>query len=53
MANVYHVISELIRSRSFSVGRYLQWLMARGVVRDLDLSGQSVSLAIVRMVLSC
>lgn len=33
MNNVYHVISELVRSQSFSVGRYLQWLMARGVHR--------------------
>ncbi|BDD63320.1 hypothetical protein MAP00_008228 [Monascus purpureus] len=30
MCNVYHVISELVRSQTFSVGRYLQWLMARG-----------------------
>lgn len=29
--NVYHAISELVRSHTFSVGRYLQWLMARGV----------------------
>lgn len=28
---IYHVISELVRSQTFSVGRYLQWLMARGV----------------------
>lgn len=53
MPNVYHVISELVRSRSFSVGKYLQWLMARGVVRDVDLSRQTVSIAIVLMVLSC
>ncbi|KAF7591900.1 RNA polymerase II mediator complex subunit [Aspergillus hancockii] len=31
MDNIYHVISELVRSQTFSVGRYLQWLMARGV----------------------
>lgn len=29
--NVYHAISELVRSQTFSVGRYLQWLMAKGV----------------------
>lgn len=31
MDNVYHTISELVRSQTFSVGRYLQWLMAKGV----------------------
>ncbi|KAJ5937390.1 hypothetical protein N7454_004690 [Penicillium verhagenii] len=31
MGNVYHTISELVRSQSFSVGRYLQWLMAKDV----------------------
>ena len=30
MCHVYHVISELVRSQTFSVGRYFQWLMARG-----------------------
>ena len=30
ISNVYHAISELVRSQTFSVGRYLQWLMARG-----------------------
>jgi Transcription mediator complex subunit Med12. len=30
MENAYHVISELVRSQTFSVGRYLQWLMAKG-----------------------
>ena len=29
--NIYHTISELVRSRTFSVGKYLQWLMAKGV----------------------
>ena len=53
MPNVYHVISELVRSKSFSVGKYLQWLMARGVVRNLDLSGESVSLVTVQMILYC
>ncbi|CAG7925215.1 unnamed protein product [Penicillium olsonii] len=31
MEPIFHVISELVRSQTFSVGRYLQWLMARGV----------------------
>ncbi|KAF9888423.1 RNA polymerase II mediator complex subunit [Aspergillus nanangensis] len=34
MDNIYHVISELVRSQTFSVGRYLQWLMAKGVPRS-------------------
>lgn len=34
MGNVYHVIVELIRSQTFSVSRYLQWLVARGVVEQ-------------------
>ncbi|KAJ5819783.1 hypothetical protein N7474_005374 [Penicillium riverlandense] len=33
--NIYHAISELVRSQTFSVGRYLQWLTARGITRDL------------------
>ncbi|KAL4821095.1 hypothetical protein BDW67DRAFT_152046 [Aspergillus spinulosporus] len=33
MDNVYHIISELVRSQTFSVSRYLQWLMAKGVAR--------------------
>jgi mediator of RNA polymerase II transcription subunit 12 len=43
--DVYHVIAELIRSQSFSVGRYLQWLLARGAVsgvRDQGVSGTSI-----------
>ncbi|THC98039.1 hypothetical protein EYZ11_002465 [Aspergillus tanneri] len=35
MDNIYHIISELVRSQTFSVGRYLQWLMARGVTSDV------------------
>lgn len=31
MDNIYHVISELVRSQTFSISRYLQWLMAKGV----------------------
>ena len=30
--NIYHVVSELVRSQTFSVGRYLQWLVAKGAV---------------------
>ncbi|KAI9848532.1 MAG: RNA polymerase II mediator complex subunit [Sclerophora amabilis] len=30
--NLYLLISELIRSNDFSVGRYLQWLIARGAL---------------------
>lgn len=29
--NIFHITAELIRSQTFSVGRYFQWLMARGV----------------------
>jgi mediator of RNA polymerase II transcription subunit 12, fungi type len=32
MDNVYHVVAELVRSHSFSVAKYLQWLVARGAV---------------------
>ncbi|KAI9927995.1 hypothetical protein ASPWEDRAFT_42159 [Aspergillus wentii DTO 134E9] len=34
MGNIYHAISELVRSQTFSVGRYLQWLMAKGVTNS-------------------
>ncbi|EEQ90847.2 hypothetical protein RJZ56_002888 [Blastomyces dermatitidis] len=33
--DVYHVICELVRSQSFSVAKYLQWLMARGSVSNV------------------
>ncbi|KAL4906912.1 hypothetical protein BDW74DRAFT_130027 [Aspergillus multicolor] len=36
MDNVYHVISELVRSQTFSISRYLQWLMAKGVTGYFD-----------------
>lgn len=39
MENVYHVVSELVRSQTFSISRYLQWLMAKGVSRSLDHNG--------------
>lgn len=34
--DVYHVICELVRSQSFSVAKYLQWLMARGVLSNVS-----------------
>jgi mediator of RNA polymerase II transcription subunit 12 len=34
MDNIYHVISELVRSQTFSISRYLQWLMAKGVAKN-------------------
>jgi mediator of RNA polymerase II transcription subunit 12 len=34
MGNIYHVVAELVRSHTFSVGRYLQWLVARGAVEQ-------------------
>lgn len=40
MENIYHIISELVRSQTFSVGRYLQWLMARGVTSDFHKTRQ-------------
>ncbi|KAJ5162359.1 hypothetical protein N7492_007751 [Penicillium capsulatum] len=42
MDNVYHAISELVRSQTFSVGRYLQWLMAKGVISVSSGEKQSV-----------
>ena len=44
--NIYLAISELVRSRQFAVGRYLQWLIARGALNDyerLSLVSQSYS----------
>lgn len=43
MDNVYHAISELVRSQTFSVGRYLQWLVAKGVCGDLRTDQHDVS----------
>lgn len=43
MENVYHIISELVRSQTFSTGKYLQWLMARGVVDNMASSGNTPS----------
>ncbi|KAL5041411.1 hypothetical protein BDW71DRAFT_217877 [Aspergillus fruticulosus] len=36
MDNIYHIISELVRSQTFSISRYLQWLMAKGLARKSD-----------------
>ncbi|OAX81386.1 hypothetical protein ACJ72_04276 [Emergomyces africanus] len=36
LLDVFHVICELVRSQSFSVAKYLQWLMARGVVSNIS-----------------
>jgi mediator of RNA polymerase II transcription subunit 12 len=42
MDNVYHIISELVRSQTFSVSRYLQLLMAKGVARKSDGASEEV-----------
>lgn len=41
LENVYHTISELVRSQTFSVGRYLQWLMAKDVTSHASSYHQS------------
>lgn len=43
MEQIYHVISELVRSQTFSVGRYLQWLMARGVTNEFTAGERKVN----------
>lgn len=36
---VFKIISELVRSKTFATGRYMQWLIATGsIAQDLDLS---------------
>jgi mediator of RNA polymerase II transcription subunit 12 len=50
MDNVYHAVSELVRSQTFSVGRYLQWLMAKGLADSSQLDQQKV---ICRPMLFC
>lgn len=42
LENVYHAISELVRSQTFSVGRYLQWLMAKGLTSPSSSEMRSV-----------
>lgn len=43
MDNVYHAVSELVRSQTFSVGRYLQWLMAKGITTLASSERRTVS----------
>lgn len=31
-ANIYRVLAELVQSKNLSVGRYLQWLIAKGAI---------------------
>lgn len=35
-ANIYKLLAELVHSKNLSVGRYLQWLMARGTITSVD-----------------
>jgi mediator of RNA polymerase II transcription subunit 12 len=35
-SSLYHLVSELARSGHFSVAHYLQWLIARGGIRNLE-----------------
>lgn len=36
---VFKVVAELVRSKTFAAGRYLQWLIATGsIAQDIDLS---------------
>jgi mediator of RNA polymerase II transcription subunit 12 len=42
MVNVYHVIAELVRSQTFSVAGYLEWLVARGAVESYQPTKQQV-----------
>lgn len=44
MDNVYHAISELVRSQTFSVGKYLQWVMARGIAGNSPTGSQKVNI---------
>ena len=40
--NVFRIVAELIRSRTFSLGKYLQWLIATGCTgRDQELASVS------------
>ncbi|KAL8969369.1 MAG: hypothetical protein Q9197_004381 [Variospora fuerteventurae] len=38
LSSFYAVIAELIRTRHFSVGRYLQWVIANGILSHYDAS---------------
>jgi mediator of RNA polymerase II transcription subunit 12 len=40
--NIFRIVAELIRSKNFSVGKYLQWLIATGSIhRNQDISSSS------------
>ena len=34
-SNLYLIIAELVRSRQFSIGHYMQWLIARGALQNV------------------
>ncbi|KAL8810597.1 MAG: hypothetical protein Q9200_002443 [Gallowayella weberi] len=42
-ASLYRVIAELIRSKHFSVGNYLNWVIANGLLRRYDKSAKDFS----------
>ncbi|KAL2831238.1 hypothetical protein BDW59DRAFT_9080 [Aspergillus cavernicola] len=44
MDNIFHIISELVRSQTFSISRYLQWLMAKGVAKNA-ITGNNMALS--------
>lgn len=39
MGQIYHIVVELVRSQTFAVSRYLEWLVARGVIDDWKQDG--------------
>ncbi|KAI9374661.1 mediator of RNA polymerase II transcription subunit 12 [Aspergillus egyptiacus] len=47
MDNVYHIISELVRSQTFSISRYLQWLMAKGVMENASANSEMAASSVV------
>jgi mediator of RNA polymerase II transcription subunit 12 len=47
---MYCLMSELIRHRLFSIGKYLQWLLATGIA---ETSRGAVSIAMFQCLLSC
>ncbi|KAL4973776.1 hypothetical protein BDW66DRAFT_141599 [Aspergillus desertorum] len=49
MDNVYHIISELVRSQTFSISRFLQWIMAKGVARESNGTNEEVLSADARL----
>lgn len=53
MDNIYHAVSELVRSQTFSVGRYLQWLMAKGITSSPSPSSERQSVSIKRTRSTC